>query len=323
MPDSTILEQISNQFKPVTSEEWKNKIIKDLKGDDFDKLVSHTEDGIEILPFYTAETTKDFRLHIPKKQTDNWLITEAVKVDDVLKANKESLHALENGANALVFDLQQRSLSAEDILQLTTGILLDIAPVFFYNYDAENKQDLESVVPNSCISVIVIEQQKSTVNELADALQKGAEQTSDVIFFHFQTGQNYFLEIAKLRAFRWLWQQVCTTQNISTSMFVIAQTGNSKRDETAHANEIYNNILRNTTEAMSAIIGGCDYLIVNSHDVATIDSDFGKRIARNMQHILQQESYFNNSSDLAKASYYIEYLTYQLAEKAWNQLTSV
>ena len=319
MSDSILL-QITTQFNSVTADDWKEKINKDLKGASFEKLISHTEDEIEILPFYTAETTKDFQLLIPAKQTENWFVTEKIIVHDFIAANKNSLQALQNGANCILFDLQNLPITKSEIHQLIQGILLDIVSVFFYNYKEENKKDLEICVPNSCILSIKIEQQKSTVNELVDAFNDGVFQNSNPIYFHFHIGQNYFLEITKLRAFRWLWQQFASVNDLTNPIFIIAETGNSKRDDNENSKEIYTNILRNTTEAMSAIIGGCDYLIVNSHDVEMENSDFGKRIARNVQHILYNESYFNNFKDIGKASYYVEYLTFQLAKKTWNRL---
>lgn len=319
----SILQQISTQFKTVSSEEWISKITKDLKGELFEKLISYTEDEIEILPFYTAVTTEKYHLAIPEKQTKNWFISEKISVSDISKANTESLHALENGSNCILFDLQNHSLSAIEIQQLINGILLDIVPVYFLNYISSNKIDLENGIPNSCVNTIKIDQQKSTVNELVTALQNGIQQNQQPLFFHFYIGQNYFLEIAKFRAFRWLWQQLSNLQNSNSSIFILAETGNSSREANGNENEIYTNILRNTTEAMAAIIGGCDYLVINSHDVKTDNSNFGKRIARNVQHILQQESYFNDFNDIAKGSFYVEYLTYQLAEKAWKKLQNL
>ncbi len=320
MSDS-ILHQITSQFNSITEEEWKTKISNDLKGDVFDKLISYTSDDIEILPFYTAESTKKYHLAIPQKQTDSCFITEKIIVDDVLNANKYCLHALENGANAIVFDLQNRSFSKEQIQQLIKGISLEIAPVFFYNYTSENKALVESIVINSCIQSVVIIQQESTVNELVYALQNINPINTKPIYFHFSVGQNYFLEIAKFRAMRWLWKQIASLNNFTNSIFLIAETGLINRDTSNNNSiEIYSNILRNTTESMSAIVADCDFLIVNSHDVATVNSDFGKRIARNVQHILQQESYFIELNDIAKGSYYIEYLTYQLCDKVWCSL---
>ncbi len=310
-------ESIYQQFSSVSAEEWKAKIIKDLKADAFDKLIWHTKEGIEVLPFYTKEDNQNYQLQIPEKQTKGWQITERIIVDDILTANKEALHALENGATALVFDLQQMHFSPAEIECLINNILVDIAPLAFENYPSEMKFFLESTVKNSCPEIIIIPQQETITEELVFALQQGVQKKTT--YFSFSVGQNYFFEMAKLRAFRWLWKQVCELKNQPFSIFIHCETslGNfSKEEENS-------NILRNTTSAMSAILGGCDSLIINSHDAAK--TNFGKRIARNIHHILQNESYFSDSEisseDAAKGSYYIEYLTYQLCKKSWNRLS--
>lgn len=305
-------DSIFQQFAAVSADEWKNKIIKDLKGEPFDKLSRHTKEDIEVLPFYTKEDNRKYRLLIPEKQAENWQITERIYVKDVAEANKTALNALQNGATSLLFDLDFSILSKEQTGILLKEVLTDIAPVIFERYQEENKTHLEEAVKNSCPAAVIIPEQETITDELVYALKYGMENNNDR--FHFYIQQNYFFEIAKLRAFRWLWKHVCELQNKPYSIFIQCETS-TKSFNTDNEN---NNILRNTTAAMSAIIGGCDSLIVNSHDAVIGETSFGKRIARNVQHILRHESYFNELQDAAKGSYYIEYLTYRLCEKSWK-----
>lgn len=310
---------IFQQFPPTTSEVWKNKIIKDLKGESFDKLIWHAQEDIEVLPFYSKEDNEKYQLNIPEKQTESWLIVERITVNDVMQANQNALFALQSGANAIVFDIQNKPLSSEDIQLLVKDILLDIAPVSFENYNEENKIILESIVHGACPKVIKIPALNTITDELVFALENGNQQDFSNLQFHFYCSQNYFFEIAKLRAFRWLWKQICDLKQQPFAIFIQSETGLQKRNET----DEYTNMLRNTTEAMSAILGGCDSLIINSHDVVTNNTDFGKRIARNIHHILQHESYFTAIKDAAKGAYYIEYLTYQLCKKSWEKFTKL
>jgi methylmalonyl-CoA mutase len=243
-------ESIYQQFSSVSAEEWKEKIIKDLRGDAFDRLIWHTKEDIEVLPFYTKEDNLNYQLQIPEKQSKGWQITERIIVDDVLTANKEALHALENGATALVFDLQQMPFSPAEIEGLIKNILVDIAPVTFENYSSEMKLFLESVVKDSCPEIIEIPQQETITDELVFALQQGVQKKTT--YFSFSVGQNYFFEMAKLRSFRWLWKQVCDLKNQPFTLFIqceISLSDFSKQEENS-------NILRNTTSAMSAILGG-------------------------------------------------------------------
>ena len=76
-------ESIFQQFPTVSADEWKNKIIKDLKGEAFDKLIWHTKEDIEVLPFYTKEDNLNYQLNIPEKQTNGWQIKERIFVGEI------------------------------------------------------------------------------------------------------------------------------------------------------------------------------------------------------------------------------------------------
>lgn len=304
---------IFENFKAATASDWKNKIIKDLKDVPFDNLIVHTNEGFDILPFYTKEDNQKYQLAIPAKTTTAWQIAERIIVHDVKVSNAESLLSLQNGANAIVFNLQNKSFSLEEINQLLHDIQVDIVTITFEDFQIDNKTILESKVANSCAVKIYVEDNSSIVAQLVNALQQA--ETINSHCFHFYVGKNYFFEIAKIRAFRWLWKQLCELRNEPNQLFIQCETSLEYID----AADEYTNMLRNTTAAMSAIIGGCDGLLINSHDCKSTHTIFGKRIARNIHHILQYESYFNELNDAAKGSYYIEYLTYQFCKESWNK----
>ncbi len=136
---------------------------------------------------------------------------------------------------------------------------------------------------------------------------------------------SYFVEMAKLRALRLLvpqvidafaWEAGVAHHAGPTNLFIHATT--SQRTETIY--DPYANMLRATTEAMAAVLGGCDVLTIRPYDAALRPPDeFGLRIARNTQLILRHEAYFEQVADPAAGSYYIETLTDQLAQQAWAQ----
>jgi methylmalonyl-CoA mutase len=131
--------------------------------------------------------------------------------------------------------------------------------------------------------------------------------------FSFSISTNYFFEIAKLRAARKLWQLVLEQYEIeNTSMNIHSETS----IETSSKEDVNFDILRNTTKAMSAIIGGCDSLTVRPHD--TEKMSFANRIARNVQNILKEEAFFDKVKNPADGSYYIENLTEEIASKSWS-----
>jgi methylmalonyl-CoA mutase len=161
----------------------------------------------------------------------------------------------------------------------------------------------------------------SAVEYLHHATEAGlrAEQIIPRIAFSFGTGSDYFVEIAKIRAARVVWAKIAETycpDNIEAAKMTIHST-TCNRNKTVYDPHV--NILRTTTEAMSAILGGTDSLTVRPFDsVYKTPDDFSERIARNIQIILKEEAYFDKSTDVAGGAYFIEYLTQAIIEKTWN-----
>lgn len=145
-----------------------------------------------------------------------------------------------------------------------------------------------------------------------------ADEAAGHLHFSFSVGSSYFLEIAKLRAVRILWKNLIEAYGGTTD---------SRRPhlhgETSNWNKTlydpYSNMLRTSTETMSAAIGGCDSITVHPFDDHYRNpEDFSKRIARNQQLILSEEAYLDRVSDPSAGSYYIEKITDALGRNAWN-----
>lgn len=139
----------------------------------------------------------------------------------------------------------------------------------------------------------------------------------------FKAGKSYFLEIAKIRAFKILWLNLLNAKKLPLAYPVFSAT----LHPAAYTDDLYANMIRSTAMAMSAIIGGVDRLTVAPYDTgreaaATYPPAFGRRIARNVQHLLKMESRLDEIADAAAGSYYIESFTRQLAEKAWREFIS-
>lgn len=126
-------------------------------------------------------------------------------------------------------------------------------------------------------------------------------------------GTNYFFEIAKLRALRILFNTLASEYNHNFDCHIIATP--TKRNKTLYDYNV--NMLRTTTECMSAILGGADAVANLAYDaIYHKDNEFGDRISRNQLLVLKHESYFDKVNNPADGAYYIETLTEQLAEKA-------
>ena len=145
-----------------------------------------------------------------------------------------------------------------------------------------------------------------------DVIESEAKQSIQVIF-KVSVGTNYFFEIAKLRALRVLWKTLALEYNITTDCLIFSTP--TKRNKTLY--DYNTNLLRTTTECMSAILGGSNVINNLAYDaIYHKDNEFGSRISRNQLLVLKHESYFDKVNNPADGAYYIESLTHQLAEKA-------
>ncbi|MCF6171454.1 MAG: methylmalonyl-CoA mutase family protein [Bacteroidales bacterium] len=161
------------------------------------------------------------------------------------------------------------------------------------------------------------------LNYLTDKMH-GPDDIAQHIRFNFAVGGNYFMEIAKFRALRYLWAKIVNAYGIndenSAKMYI--HCSSSIWNKTMF--DPYVNMLRTTTETMSAGIGGVDSMTVLPFDeIFEKPTEMAGRIARNQQLILKGESYFDKVADPAAGSYYIENLTQKLANEAWNLFLEV
>ncbi len=141
----------------------------------------------------------------------------------------------------------------------------------------------------------------------------GLRTISQPIVFEVSVGTNYFFEIAKLRALRFLFNLIAKEYNHNFDCHLLVSP--TKRNKTLYEYNI--NMLRTTTECMSAILGGADAIVNLPYDgLYHKDNEFSDRISRNQLLILKHESHFDKVNNPADGSYYIESLTNQLSEKA-------
>lgn len=124
-------EKLFGEFTPVSSEEWKNKIIEDLKGADYDKkMIWRTSEGFNVKPFYRKEDIEGATESLPgeypytrgNRADNNWLIRQELPTDDVRAANLNARRQIENGVTSIGFGVKGRMVSAEFIEQLLDGI---------------------------------------------------------------------------------------------------------------------------------------------------------------------------------------------------------
>jgi methylmalonyl-CoA mutase len=333
-------------FEKVSHQDWLDKITIDLKGKDFNEtLVWKSNEGIDVNPFYNSHSTTP----TPLKKNNQWQIRETIDIDSIESATQKALLALKGGGNSILFI--GKINTQNEMNELLKGIQTDIIDLHFYtaepkqvaqfvnlkngsistDYFSTNKLDdlVELTSTNSKLKTITINtvnESNSIVEEVASNLAQAVEYLNlltdkgidantiaSKIQFTFGVGSNYFFEIAKIRAARKLWQFILNEYKVENVLMNIHSETSAEQDSKEDNNY---NILRNTTKAMSAIIGGCDSLTILPHDKSK--NDFSNRIARNVQHILKEEAFFDKVNNPSDGAYYIEELTDKLANKAWE-----
>jgi methylmalonyl-CoA mutase len=159
----------------------------------------------------------------------------------------------------------------------------------------------------------------AAVQHLRELEQRGLgiQDVGPRLLFGLEVGPHFFLEIAKLRAARLLWARVaeaCGGDAMAQQVFLHVRSS----PVSLTAVDPWVNILRGTTEAFAAIVGGCDSLHVAPFDEALgLPGELARRLARNTQLVLREEAHFDRVVDPAGGSWYVESLTAELAEKAW------
>jgi methylmalonyl-CoA mutase len=390
--------KLFQEFPPVSTEQWEEVILKDLKGADYQKkLIWRTDEGFNVRPYYRAEDLDalEYLEALPdqfpytrgfKTKDNQWNIVQEITEKDPEKANAIAVNALKKGADTVSFCAENVN-NYQDLKSLLQDIDLEKNAVqfrcaasymeltkWFVQYVEEQKFDKTKIAGSIDFDVIIFALKKgkfyrdketdlqeviellaltsefshfkiinvnglamhnagaTIVQELgyalavaneyvAFAIDKGiaSEKIASKMQFTLSVGSNYFMEIAKLRAMRLLWTTLIEQYHpaCECAYHITLNTVASSWNKTLY--DPYVNMLRSTTEAMSAALGGADSIALKPFDVAYKQEDeFSSRISRNMQTILKEESYFDKVIDPAAGSYYIENLTNSIIEYAWN-----
>jgi len=386
--------RLFEDFPPVSSGEWKEKIITDLKGADFTrKLVWRTGEGFDVQPYYRKEDlagTDTPAAHsghalTGTKQGNMWMIMQDLQVDpDPETTNARIRKVLDRGAQAIGLDFRNiREMNQSALTSLFHDIDIDKTSFYFRNikeplqfFDALTAcinntgvqhsrfsgsmgldplgdmvrtgeintsafdaiagmiQTASKLFPQFRIITIdagIFQDGGSTLSQelgyglamantcLDELTRRGLEPATiaSMISVSFATGPDYFMEIAKPRAARLLWNVFISEWGVDVAPSMHIQSRSATWNLAMY--DVNVNMLRTTTGAMSASLGGSDVISVLPFDYWSREvNDFSSRIARNTQIVLREEAYFGKVADPAAGSYYIEKLTEQLAEQAWH-----
>ncbi|MCO5233516.1 MAG: methylmalonyl-CoA mutase family protein [Chitinophagales bacterium] len=355
------------RFGELTEEDWKNKIIQDLKGKDYDKtLIWTSPENVNIQPIYSQierPTSGAYR-----HQTQ-WQIVAPVHVSK--DANQLALENLIGGATQIHFIADSKT--EVNIHELSKEIQLDYANISFENMQWNDDHKIfwqQNKTSKSHLGIHPLSKLHSGLSTEYDGdslidwakfrnqiqaqwgiltidgsiyKNAGGHYIDEIAFIlaalqenlhHLQLngissdaigaiqiktaiGPNFFFEIAKIKTIRILAQTIINQYN-GGEITILAESADIYRSHL----DIETNILRLTTEAMSAILGGADAVMLHPYDSIEGNS-FSHRISRNIQHLLIEESYFEKQLDPTSGSYYVEQLINDLKKPSWNVFLSI
>jgi methylmalonyl-CoA mutase len=336
-----------NEFPDATLEMWRARVAAILKGESAEKLAGQTADGIRIEPLYQqiVGARADRAEHAP------WTVMQRVDHPDGLKANAQALDDLENGAGGLCFvdrdaDVARvlknvalhaiyTQLEGGDGLAKAFATYVGKQPIdparlhvsFGLNDDGLVKELVAQGFKGPFLGAdgrVFHEQGASEAQELACVLEQivGALRKFDqlspeaIVGATLAANQDMFLTLAKFRAIRLLWARVLEASGVAHQPLRLH--GETARRMMARLDP-HTNILRATVAAFGAGLGGTDTFTVLPFSIAQgLPNAFARRMARNTQLILLEESHLWRVEDPASGSGYIESLTHDLCERAWE-----
>lgn len=307
----------------ATLPNWENLVKKQLKTEDiYPILQKENLEGIEVRPFYTE--VKKPLVNLPRVEESTHLVARYHE-------------SLEEEVFAFLLDQNVENLAEKTIFVNNKDLAGHITPQdedqYFSLIDVFNEKDAtiddqlakellaKGFKRSICVDISLHQNAGAAIyQQLGIALAKtkelaevyGAEIFNKLIF-RMAVGRNYFFEMAKIRAFKLVFNQLSKEYGLDEIPYIFAET--SLRNKAVSDNE--NNLIRSTLELASAMIGGADAVFTNNYLVDR-STDNSEEISFKQQIVLAYESIINVFEDAANGSYYIEDITQQIAEKSWD-----
>lgn len=301
---------------------WENLVKKQLKTEDiYPVLEKQNLEGIEVKPFYT-EVLKPL-VNLPRVEESTHLVARYHE-------------SLEEEVFAFMLDQNVENLDQKTIFVNNKDLAGHISPKeedqYFSLIDVFNEKEgsiddqlvkellSKDFRRNICVDISLHQNAGAAIyQQLAIALAKAKElaevygaEILNKLIFRIAVGGSYFFEMAKLRAFKIIFNQLSKEYGLDEVPYIFAET--SLRNKAVSDNE--NNLIRSTLELASAMIGGADAVFSNNYLVDR-STDNSEEISFKQQIVLAYESIINVFEDASNGSYYVEDITRQFAEKAW------
>ena len=308
-------------FATVTLQDWENLVKKQLKTDDIYTILSKENlEGISVKPYY--DKSPENLKNLPKVEESTHLVAkyqEGLEEDAyafLLNYNVEKLSdktifvANEDLAGHITLSDENRYFSLIDVF-VNNEINSQLAEELLSKNFERNICVDASLYQNAGASIT--QQLTFSLGKAKDLAEVFGAEILNKLVFKFAIGANYFFEIAKIRAFKMLFNQFSKEFNLDLIPYIFAET--SLRNKAKNDEE--NNLIRSTLEIAAAMIAGSDAVFANDFKVQN-STELSEEISFKQQVVLAYESIINVFEDAANGSYYVEEITHQLAENAWK-----
>lgn len=311
-------------FDKTTLQDWENFVQKQLKSEDIYSLLRKENlEGVSVKPYYGSQ--ENSLPTLPRQEES----TQLVSYYDENMENEVFAFLLnenvENLSEKLVF-INNKDLAEHILVEETNRYISLIDPILDWENSGIDDQLAKELLAkdfnrNLCVDVSLHQNAgASVVQQLAFALAKTKDLTENFgseilskLTFRFAVGANYFFEIAKIRAFKLIFNEFTKEYDQDFWPYIFAET--SQRNKSKSDSE--NNLIRSTLELSAAMVAGAD--AVYSHDFRfEASDDLSREISFKQQIVLAYESIVNVFDDAANGSYYVEDITRQFAERAWK-----
>ncbi len=308
------------EFPKVSLQDWEQLVKKQLKTDDIDTiLIKENLENIVVKAYYDNSTPKAEKL--PRIEESTHLVANyndfleedayAFLIDkDVKVAEKTLFFSNPELANLTTAETNQ-FVSLVDVFSKDASIEEALAQSLLNNNFKRNIGVDVSLYQNAGASLV--QQLAIALAKTKDLVEKFGSEILEKLSFKFAIGHQYFLEIAKIRAFKYLFNQLSKEYGLNLFPYIFAET--SFRNKANNDEE--NNLIRSTLELSAAMIGGADAVFANDFKIKN-QTNLSEELSFKQMIVLAYESIINVFEDATSGSYVIEDVTRQLSEQAWT-----
>ena len=316
---------------------WTQKLIKDLGKERFKELFSKSIEGIKINPFYSS-AKESFFYRNPKwkilaeinhtsfkKSLDEINNILGYKIQNIAIFNidineaRKLVAETKNQVNFFCFVKDNKIYSSTDSNPFLTILSHDCFDIKTINLSKINRKKFKINIDSSPFKNIgcnIIQEVAFTLGMGNEYLNTYGKNIASSICFELGQGGNYFFEIAKIQVIRRLWHLITSHHENEITNVVIAAKP-IVRNKTI--NNYNNNLIRTTSECMSAILGGCDYIKSQAYDYLFKDkNNFSENLMLKQLLIIKEETNIDKVDNICEGSYYISYLIENIMKESFN-----